>query len=135
MKHILVLLISYLLVSCTNDSNTNDCFFGVVLNETINLSNPQFIDIQVPGGSTMVNLGGRRILIIRRTSIAFKAYDLECPERDCNSFMTFDGLKIICACNQKEYNSLNGSPIDGNGCFVLEYNVQQISGSALQISR
>ncbi|CAL2056992.1 hypothetical protein [Tenacibaculum sp. 190524A05c] len=135
MKKILILFIGLLMFNCSDSTNINNCFFGITLNETINLSNPQFIDIQVPGGSTIVNLGGRRVLIIRRTSTAFKAYDMECPERDCNSFMTFDGLKMICPCTQKEYNSLNGSPIDGNGCFALEYNVQQISSTALQISR
>ncbi|MCH2034627.1 MAG: hypothetical protein MK202_14040 [Tenacibaculum sp.] len=135
MKNILILLIGFLLVSCTNDTNTNNCFFGVTLNETINLSNPQFIDIQVPGGHTIINLGGRRVLIIRRTTSSFKAYDMECPEGDCTSAMTFDGLKMICPCSQKEYNSLNGSPIDGQGCFALEYTALQISSTALQISR
>lgn len=135
MKKILILLTGLHMVSCSNDTNTNNCFFGITLNETINLSNPQFIDIQVPGGHTSVVLGGRNVLIIRRTSSAFKAYDLECPERDCSSSMTFDGLKMICPCSQKEYNSLNGSPINGQGCFALEYTVQQISSTALQISR
>jgi len=134
MKKFTVLLISFFLFNCANNSVVNSCFSGVVMNETINLSNPQFIDIQVPGGYTYVSLGGRNLLIIRRTDSSFKAYDRQCPERDCSSSMTFDGLKLICPCSDKEYNSLNGSPLDGEGCFALEYTTILVGDSTLQIS-
>ncbi len=135
MKKIILLLFFCALLSCSNNDDISNCFRGVTLNETINLSNPQFINIQVPGGHTTANIGGRNIIIIRRTNTSFKAYDLQCPEGGCNSPMTFDGLKLVCSCDDKEYNSLNGSPIDGEGCFALEYNVLQINSNALQISR
>lgn len=135
MKKTLFLLLSILFISCSNNQVIGNCFLGISLNQTVNLSNPQFINIQVPGGHSIASIGGRNVLIIRRTSSAFKAFDLQCPEKDCSSPMTFDGLKLICSCSKKEYNSLNGSPINGEGCFALEYNVRQISNTALQISR
>ncbi|WP_299673861.1 Rieske 2Fe-2S domain-containing protein [uncultured Tenacibaculum sp.] len=135
MKKIIIILFAVLLYNCTDTDDNNNCFLGVVLNETINLSNPQFINIQVPGGHTIANIGGRNLIIIRNNTSSFKVFDLQCPERNCTSPMTFDGLKLICSCSGKEYNSLNGSPIDGEGCFALEYNVIQVSNTALQISR
>ncbi len=135
MRKIIFALFFCTLLNCSNTDDLGNCFRGVSLNETINLSNPQFINIQVPGGHATANIGGRNLLIIRRSNSAFKAYDLQCPEGTCNSPMTFDGLKLICSCDDKEYNSLNGSPLDGEGCFALEYNVLQINNNALQISR
>lgn len=135
MKKIIVLLLTVLLYNCTDNNIQNNCFVNVSLNQTINLSNPEFINIQVPGGHTITNISGRRVVIIRRTSSAYKAFDLECPEKDCTTPMSFDGLKLICACSKKEYNSLNGSPINGEGCLALEYNVLLINSSTLQISR
>lgn len=134
MKKVFFILISLILISCSDDNNINSCFSTIRLNETINLSNPQFIDIQVPGGSTITNVGGRNVVIIRRTNSSFKVFDLQCPENDCSSYMTFDGLKLICPCTDKEYNSLNGSPIDGEGCFALEYNAVRVNNNTLQIS-
>ncbi|CAM1343824.1 Rieske (2Fe-2S) protein [Tenacibaculum amylolyticum] len=134
MKKFFLILVGVVFMGCSNNPVVSNCFLGISMNETINLSNPQFIDIQVPGGHTIARIGGRDVIIIRRTSSSFKVYDLQCPEKDCSNRMTFDGLKLICPCSQKEYNSLNGSPIDGNGCFALEYTVTQISSSALQIT-
>lgn len=134
MKKIYQIIICLFLVSCGNDTPENNCFQNIRLSEIINLSNPEFINLEVPGGYATTNLAGRNIIIIRRSNTQFKAYDLQCPENDCSNAMTFDGLKLKCPCSQKEYNSLNGSPIDGNGCFALEYTVQQ-SGNTLIISR
>lgn len=125
----------FLMFSCGNETVQNNCFRGVTLNETVNLNTPEFIDLQVPGSNTITRLGGRNIIIIRPTSSQYKVFDLQCPEMDCNTPMIFDGLKLKCSCNQKEYNSLNGSPINGKGCFALEYNVLQTSSSTLQITR
>lgn len=135
MKKFIVILFSIFLFNCTDSLNNNSCFLGVVVNETVNLSNPQFINIQVPGGHTIANIGGRNLIIIRRSNSDFKAFDLQCPDGGCNTPMTFDGLKLICSCTNKEYNSLNGSPVNGEGCFALEYNVRLIGSGALQISR
>jgi len=141
MKKIYILLLSFLLLNCSDDINSNNCFLGVFLNETENLSNPEFIDIQVPGGSTITTIGGRRVLIIRRTNTSFKAFDLECPNGNCSSPMTFDGLRLVCSCNNDMYSTLNGCPVDENGecirdgsCFALEYTAL-LAGNVLQIRR
>ncbi|TCI85148.1 Rieske (2Fe-2S) protein [Tenacibaculum sp. M341] len=134
MKKVFLILICFIFFNCTNNDNLNNCFFGIQLNETINLSNPQFIDIQVPGGSTVANIGGRTILILRQNNSSYKAFDLQCPERDCNSMMTFDGLKLTCPCSGKEYETINGGAIDGEGCPALRYIAVLLNNNTLQIS-
>lgn len=134
MRKILYLLVFIVISSCGSEIVQNTCFSGVRLNEVINLNNPEFINLQVPNGSAITSIGGRTVLVIRRNS-HYQAFDLQCPQKNCGSPMTYDGLKLKCACDNKEYNSLNGSPLDGEGCFVLEYNVLQINSASLQISR
>lgn len=133
MKKSILIVIALLLYSCGKDTIQNDCFRGISINEVVNLRTPQYIDLRVPGGHTITNLGGRRVIIINRNNFIFKAFDLECPEKDCSSPMTFDGLKMICSCSDKEYSSLDGSPIDAQGCSALEYNVEQTSSTTLVI--
>jgi nitrite reductase/ring-hydroxylating ferredoxin subunit len=133
MKKFVFIFCVSVFINCTNQTDIADCFPGVSMYESIDLQNPEFIDLQVPTGSATTNLRTRNILIIRRNT-TYQAFDLECPEKDCTSSMDFDGLKMTCTCSQKKYNSLNGSPDDGKGCFALEYNVSQISSSFLQIS-
>ncbi|CAL2103522.1 Rieske domain-containing protein [Tenacibaculum sp. 190130A14a] len=134
MRKILSLFVFIVFYGCGSEIVQNTCFNGVRLNEVINLSNPEFIDLQVPNGSAITRIGGRTVLVIRRNS-HYQAFDLECPEKNCGSPMTYDGLKLKCPCDNKEYNSLNGSPLNNEGCFALEYNVLQINSSSLQISR
>ncbi len=133
MKKLLFLGVILLFFSCEDERITNNCFQGVRLNEVIYLNNPEFINLSVPSGSVVTNLQGRMVLIIRQRD-TYKAFDLQCPEKDCTTPMSYNGLKLICSCDKKEYNSLNGSPIDGKGCFALEYNTQ-INGNTLIISR
>lgn len=134
MKRIAFFLFLTSFLSCSSSGNNNDCFPFININETVNLDLPEFIDLQVPGGFASTRLGGRNILLIRRNS-NFQAFDLQCPEDSCSSPMSFDGLKLICSCNQEEYNSLNGAPLtSGASCFAKEYSVENLNGSILRIS-
>lgn len=130
-------LFAFLFVNCGDKPIHNNCFLGVTLSATIYLNNAEYNALQVfPSYVIKSNLQGRNVLIIRQKSNSYRAFDLECPEKKCDLPMTFDGLKLKCFCSKKEYNYLQGGkPIDGNGCFALEYNVTQTSSSTLLISR
>ncbi len=134
MKKNIFIFCFILLISCGKETIVNDCFRGITINRTISLNLPAYSELQIPNNSKITNIQGRDVLIVNRGSSGYKAFDLKCPERDCEVSMSFDGLKMICSCSKKEYNSLNGSPINGKGCFALEYNVQR-NGSTLHISR
>ena len=136
MKIFSLSLLFLLFISCGSDTVVNNCFQNFTFSDVIDLDNAEFVDLQVPGSDVIFSRAGRNILIIRRTTTNYKAFDLECPERNCSTPMTFDdGLKMECSCHNKEYNSLNGSPIDGEGCLAMEYIVTNIGNNALQITR
>ncbi len=134
MKKIIVVLSVFLLISCSDETVVNECFNDLNVSGIVNLTNPEFIELQVPGGFATTSIDGRNILLINTATSGFKAFDLACPEGSCGSIMTFDGLKLACPCTNKEYSSLNGSPINGEGCFALEYNVLEGNNGTLQIS-
>ncbi len=137
MKNLLFLFVILFFTSCTsNNGGNNDCIPFLSVNGTVNLDLPEFINLQVIGGHTSTVISNRNILIIRRSS-NFQAFDLQCPEQNCSTPMSFDGLKLICRCNnnQHEYNSLNGSPLtSGTTCFAKEYRVENLNGSILRIT-
>ncbi|MCH3880941.1 MULTISPECIES: Rieske (2Fe-2S) protein [Tenacibaculum] len=135
MKNLLLLLVFITFLGCSSDAINNNCFSNFSFNETIDLNNAQYIDIQVPGGSSITSVAARNLIIIRRTNTAYKAFDLKCPENDCTTAMTFDGLKLKCPCSDKEYSTLDGSPINGEGCFALEYSIFNVGNNTLQITR
>ena len=129
-----MLVLTMIFLSCANSGVDENCFPLININEVINLDLPQFIDLRVPGGHASARIGGRDILIIRRNS-NFQAFDLQCPEQDCTSSMTFDGLRLTCPCNQAAYNSLDGSPLtEGFVCPAKEYLVENINGAILRIT-
>jgi len=128
-----LLLITFIL-GCGSNGTINNCFPFINMNETIDIDLPQYLDLQVPSGHVSTTLSGRRVIIIRRSS-TFQAFDLKCPEQDCSTPMSFDGLKMKCPCDNSEYNSLNGSALtEGFSCFAKEYLVEPLNGSILRIS-
>ena len=143
MKIFYLSLLFLLFFSCTNDSIVNNCFQNFTFSDVIDLDNAEFVDLQVPGTNVIFSRTGRNILIIRRTTTSFKAFDLECPERSCTTSMTFDGLKLKCSCHNKEYSTLsggcsvnsNGECLNDNSCNAMEYVITSIGNNALQITR
>lgn len=135
MKKLIVFLVFLIFCACTNAPFQNQCLPNILVDEIINLNLPEFIDLNVTNGSATTTLGNRRIVIINRGS-TFKAFDLECPEQHCASPMSYDGLKLICTCNQEEYNPLSGgAPLtEGIECFAKEYFTQTINSNTIRIS-
>ena len=134
MKKTLLFFTLLLLFSCFNDTIENNCFSGITASKVLNLSNPEFNELLTIHQSVTTSVQTRNVIVINSGTSGFKAFDAECPEGDCNSNMTFDFPFIECSCSKKRYSVLNGSPVDGDGCFALEYNVLESSNSTLQIS-
>lgn len=138
MKKILVLVILTVFLGCSNNDNNNDCVPFINVNETINLDLPQFIDLQVPGGWAYAPGGHQGLILYNINGFQFKAFDRICPGQDLNSCsqMNVDAsLRIICPCDDSEYNILNGAPLtEGASCFAKEYLVENISDSVLRIT-
>ncbi|UMB60085.1 phosphoribosylaminoimidazole carboxylase [Lutibacter sp. A80] len=136
MRKLSLLFLVLLFISCEKNE-TNDILPEYSFSVTVNLNLPQYIELQAPGGWAY-NTGGIQGIIIQNIGIGsppYKAFELACPNYDCNSPMEFDGsLKLKCPCDDSEYSIYDGSPqTEGNIHFAREYKVTQ-SGSSLNIT-
>ncbi len=136
MKKIFYLFFVVFYLACSSNTPTNNCFSGVSMNAIIDLSLPEFNGLLVPGGTSQNVIQGRNVYIFRTGTSSYKAFDRQCPEKNCSSLMTFKGVEITCPCDDIKYNYLaDGAPINGNGCNALLYFVTPISNNQLRISR
>lgn len=138
MKKILILCFGLLFFNCTSNGVDNDCFPFINVGETVNLDLPQFIDLQVPGGWAYANGGHQGLIIYNINGVQFKAYDRLCPGQNissCSQMIVDSNLRILCQCDDSEFNILNGSPLtQGVTCFAKEYLVENLNGSLLRIT-
>ncbi|MCK5815754.1 MAG: hypothetical protein KAH07_07405 [Flavobacteriaceae bacterium] len=133
-KKIILVLLLFILFSCESTEDNRRC--NIINNQTINLANPQFINLQVPGGWAYAN-GGARGLVIYNFGNNFKAFSRECPaDRTCTEPMTMlNDIKLVCSCDDSEYSILDGSPqTPGFNQSVCEFRVYKASGSILNIT-
>lgn len=138
MKKILVLFFGMLFFGCTSNGINNDCFPFITVSETVNLDLPQFIDLQVPGGWAYTSGGHQGLILYNINGTQFKAFDRLCPGQNissCSQMIVDSNLRILCQCDDSEFNILNGSPLtQGVTCFAKEYLVENLNGSLLRIT-
>ncbi len=135
-KKVIFLLLTVLFLSCTESGNNNGCFPFVSVNETINLELPQYIDLNVPGGWAYAPGGLQGLIIYNLNGVQFKAYDRLCPGENissCSQMIVDSNLRMLCQCDNSEYNILNGAPLNGEDCLANEYLVENLNGSILRI--
>ena len=138
MRKGLILVLTVCFFSCTSSGGNNDCFPFVSVNETVNLSLPQFIDLQVPGGWAYTSGGHQGLIVYNLNGVQFKAYDRLCPGENissCSQMIVDANLRILCQCDDSEYNILNGAPLTPDAtCFAKEYLVENLNGTILRIT-
>lgn len=138
MRKLLLICLFFSLFSCEKN-DTFDLLPIVPVDIRINLNLPQYIELQIPGNWNDSTVGGIRGIFIQNIGIGtppFKAFELACPNNDCNAPMVFDGsLKFKCPCDNSEYSVIDGSPqTAGNSQFAREYKVIVISDTELIIT-
>lgn len=133
----IILFIVFCILSCERDDQNNLLPY-VQVNETINLANPEFINLQVPGGWAYANGGIKGIVIYNINGSSFKAYERSCPHllpSACSRMTVEQSFKMKCHCDQSEFNILNGTPLTQNINYVAkEYKVTIVSSSSLKIT-
>ena len=140
MRTLYFLFMSFgLFISC-EDYKPNDLLPNRDVNVTIDMSLPRYQNLLVPGGyastpspPTYPEYGFKGILIINRNGNNYVAYDRACPHygvSDCSA-MTYNGLYLICPCDNSEFNPLNGgvSATEGIDFQAREYHVEPLEGT------
>ncbi len=137
-KKLALLCITICFFSCFEDTGNNDVLPFVSVNESINLNLPQYIDLQVPGAWVYTAGGINGIIVYNINNTQYKAYERSCPHlapSSCSQMVVQDNIKMVCTCDDSEFNILNGAPLtEGITNFAREYLVTNVDGAVLRIT-
>jgi len=139
-KYFIFFFLAFTLFSCSkNASDSNPNLPKIPVNEVISLNNPQYINLQVPGGWAYVDNSGIKGLIVYNINGSdFRAFDRACPHlspsQSCSKMVVKNSIKMVCPCDDAEFNILNGAPLTTGIIFAArEYHATLISANTLSI--
>ena len=123
MKKIIAIIVLLSFISCGSTDDGNSILPNVPVNVTLNLNLPLYQNLQFNNNSVFVeNHGIKGIIVFRFSENNILAWDAACPHispSQCST-MSIVGVKMVCACDDTEFNILNGSPLSGT-----QYNAKQ----------
>lgn len=126
--------------SCSDNTvNNQNCKFliNIGVNVTVNMSLPQYSQLQFISNSVYVANAGNAGIIVTNTGSGFLAWDASDPNHPPSNCSTLavSGLNATCGCDDKNtYSLITGQAIgDGNlQCSLKNYRVEQ-TGNNLRI--
>lgn len=133
-KHLLILLLLPLLFGCDsgNFNNKNPYIPNYSFSVAINMSLPQYSNLQFPSNAVFVSAQGINIIVFN-TGSGFNAYDATCPNQSITSCstMVISGINARCNCDSALYSLFTGqSP--GKEYPMKPYRVE-VNGSVLRV--
>ncbi|PKQ44660.1 Rieske (2Fe-2S) protein [Confluentibacter flavum] len=140
MKSFFYILLLVILSSCSGNSVDNrNCRFllNVGVNVNVNMSLPQYSQLQFISNSVYVPNAGNAGIIVTNTGSGYLAWDAGDPNHVSSSCstLTVSGLNATCGCaDENTYSLVTGQAL-GNGdlqCPLKNYRVEQ-SGNNLLI--
>ena len=144
MKHLWALLLTAMLLSCSNDrSNRNPYLQEVGFRFDINLNLPLYSPLTNTGSAVYISnatVGTRGAFVINTGFNTFMAWEASCPNHAPNecSTMTLNGQTVTCSCEDYEYNLFTGQlmnrPDDGGRYYDLLYYSASYSNNVVTIS-
>lgn len=140
MKYIFYLLLFGIMWSCSDNAvNNQNCKFllNIGVNVNINMSLPQYSQLQFISNSVYVPNVGNAGIIVTNTGSGYLAWDAADPNHTPSNCSTLNvsGLNATCGCEDKNTYSLVTGQAIGNGnliCPLKNYRVEQ-SGTNLRI--
>ena len=140
-KILLIAFISLVVTSCSkSDNHDENCNFllNVGVNLTVNLSLPQYNQLNFPSNPVLIPNEGNRGIIVTNTGTGFVAYDAADPNHTLStcSVLAISGLEGTCGCDDhNEYSLFTGQPLNNSDlrCGLKAYRVEE-SGNNLFIS-
>lgn len=106
------------------------------VNLSLNLSLPQYTNLQFPSNHIIDYSQGARGIVVFNTGSGFNAFDLACPNQaftSCSTPLSINGIEAKCNCNTSEpaYSLFSGqSP---GQSYTLKPYVVEMSGGNLII--
>jgi nitrite reductase/ring-hydroxylating ferredoxin subunit len=133
-KYLLLLSLAFM-TACDSDNfnNRNPYIPNYNFSVEINMSLPQYSQLQFPSNAFYYPNEGVRGIIIFNTGSGYNAFDAACPNQELQSCSTMDidGIMAVCPCDEAQYNLFDGqSP--GMEYPMKGYRVE-VNGSVLRI--
>lgn len=124
-----------LFISCSDSGNLGNCIRTFNVSVGTDLNNPGLINAQTPGGFAILPGGNKGILLFNKNGTDFVAFDLFCPQGNCDEPMVFENRLLKCTCDDSTYSvDFGGTPqTDGFLCPAIEYRVTR-NGSSIRIT-
>lgn len=122
----ILFLITTISFSCRKTNDEDRAAF-VPVDTYVNINLPQYQALNISGGWAYANGGIKGLIIYRRGTDEFVAFDRNCTYNDANScgFASVDSSNVLinCACDGSVYNIFDGSVSQGPATLPLrQYN-------------
>ena len=131
-----ILIVSLVLLTACKKNKTDQIPL-VAVNITININNPQYINLTTVSGWDYVIGGSRGIVVYRANQDEFKAYERHCPYNPKESCGRVDvdssNVKLIDACCNSEFLITDGSVLSGPSVSPLKQYETSFDGNTLRI--
>ena len=129
----IILLIVLLHLGCENEVYD---FPQVDVNLNLYINNPEFFNIEAPGGWIYLNGGVAGILLYRKNLDEFIAYDRAStynPVSDCGITVDLDNIILKDPCSDSQFLITDGSVIQGPASQALKRYNTNLYGNNLSI--
>lgn len=107
------------------------------LDISINVNNPSYIDLAVPGGWLYLTGGSQGLIVYRASTDEFVAMDRHCPYQPADQCRVFvDGSEIQArdtACCHSSFLITDGSVVEGPSALNLQRYNTTFNGTTLRI--
>lgn len=122
--------------SCDNTDPEDEIPFALV-NETINLTNQQYLNLQFNRGHVNIDGGVRGITIYRVSETEYRAFERNCSFEPLNTCARVEvdgsGLYLIDSCCSSSFD-FNGFPTGGPATLPLRQYLTLLQGNFLTIT-
>lgn len=124
-----------LLAGCESSSPEEQIPVAIV-DETINLTNQQYLNLQFVGGHVNIDGGVRGIIIYRASTMEYRAFERNCSFEPLNTCARVEvdgsGLFFIDPCCSSTFN-FDGFPSGGPASLPLRQYIALLDGNTLRI--
>lgn len=136
-KFSLSLIFSVLFLGSCDNTDPEDQIPLTLVNETINLTNQQYQNLQFIGGHVTISGGVRGIIIYRVSTTEYRAIEANCSFEPLNSCAQVEpessGLFLIDNCCTSTFN-FDGFPTGGPATLPLRLYNTSLQGTFLTIT-
>ena len=130
----ILMLFCLLFFSCQKEE---DYIQNVLVNINLNLTLPEFSDLQTVGNYVFITGGVKGIIVYHQSFHIYKTYDRNCsyqPSMSCAKIDSVNSTIAICnCCDSKFLLDQNGKTINGPALLPLKQYPNNLSGDFLYI--